>query len=391
MTDTATRPDAAGDVGASTVPAVPARLRVLSGRLAGAEHRLPPGRSITLGHSFENDVVLRGAGTAGLSAELHLGDDATMLRVLTGSLVALGRELKAGEELLLPAYLPVRLGEFAFAVGGDDPARWGEAVELAGSVARPIAPDRARPRALIRERMSARADRWRRLAGRRVRALMVGGGALLATLLAFPAVDHWRDAQARDPAAVRAKLAAAGFGGLAVARDPAGAGVLITGGVTDDAQAERLQAFAAAELPGSLVEVDSAAAMAAAATDMLRAGGVEARATPVRPGVIAVTGDYLPGDKQVELTALLRRDIPALRAVEYRTAPGQGSDELRHFFNSPRFGAASFVDGDPGFIVTADGSRWFAGAVLPTGHRVLSVGRGQVTLERAGRTEIISM
>ncbi len=372
-------------------PAVPARLRVLSGRLAGAEHRLPAGRSVTLGHSFENDVVLRGAGTAGLSAELHLGGDATMLRVLTGSLVALGRELKAGEELLLPAYLPVRLGEFAFAVGCDDAARWSEAAGLADSVARPVAADRVRPRSAMRERVGARADRWRQLGRRRIKAFAVGGGALLATLVAFPAVDHWRDTQARDPAAVKRRLAAAGFGALIVTRDPGGAGVLITGGVTDDGEAERLQAFAAAELPGSLVEVESAAAMAAAASDMLRVAGVEATAIPVRPGVIAVTGDYLPGDKQVELTALLRRDIPALSAVEYRTAPGRGSDELRHFFNSPRFGAASFVDGDPGFIVTGDGSRWFAGAVLPTGHRVLSVGRGQVTLERAGRTEILSM
>ncbi len=372
-------------------PAVPARLRVLSGRLAGAEHRLPAGRSVTLGHSFENDVVLRGAGTAGLSAELHLGDDATMLRVLTGSLVALGRELAAGEELLLPAYLPVRLGEFAWAVGGDDVARWNEAAELAGSVARPIAADRARPRPAMRDRVGARAGRWARMGRRRVRTLAVGGGALLTTLLAIPAADHWRDAQARDPAAVKRKLAAAGFGGLVVARDPGGSGVLITGGVTDDAQAERLQAFAAAELPGSLVEVESAAAMAAAASDMLRVAGVEATAAPVRPGVIAVTGDYLPGDKQVELTALLRRDIPALSVVEYRTEPGRGSDELRHFFNSPRFGAASFVDGDPGFIVTGDGSRWFAGATLPTGHRVVTIGRGQVTLERAGRTEVLSM
>jgi type III secretion system YscD/HrpQ family protein len=365
---------------------------VLTGRLQGAEHRLPPGRSVTLGHSFENDVVLRGAGTPGLSAELHVGPDATMLRVLSGELVALGREVRAGEELLLPPYLPVRLGEFAFAVGAEDVQRWDEASTLAGSVARPIETEaRAQPRADARERLATRVDGWRRAVRGRTRRIAAGAAALAVTLAAVPTTLWWQDAQARDPATVKRKLQAAGFAGLAVAPDPGGGTVVITGAVTDDRDAERLAAFASENFPGALVEVETASGMAAAASDVLRANGVAAETKPVRPGVIAVVADYLPVDRQDELTALLRRDIPTLRRVEYRTGPGRGSEDLRHFFNSGRFGAASFVDGDPGFIVTADGSRWFTGATLPTGHRVVEVGRGQVTLERAGQVEILRM
>ncbi|HEX8388966.1 MAG TPA: hypothetical protein VF636_08115 [Sphingomonas sp.] len=373
-------------------PARSQRLRVLTGRLQGAEHRLPPGRSVTLGHSFENDVVLRGAGTPGLSAELHVGPDATMLRVLSGELVALGREVRAGEELLLPPYLPVRLGEFAFAVGAEDVQRWDEASTLAGSVARPIETEaRAQPRADARERLATRVDGWRRAVRGRTRRIAAGAAALAVTLAAVPTTLWWQDAQARDPATVKRKLQAAGFAGLAVAPDPGGGTVVITGAVTDDRDAERLAAFASENFPGALVEVETASGMAAAASDVLRANGVAAETKPVRPGVIAVVADYLPVDRQDELTALLRRDIPTLRRVEYRTGPGRGSEDLRHFFNSGRFGAASFVDGDPGFIVTADGSRWFTGATLPTGHRVVEVGRGQVTLERAGQVEILRM
>ena len=379
-------------VDAGTVPAEPTRLRVLSGRLAGAEHRLHAGRSVTVGHSFENDVVLRGDGTAGLSAELHWGGDAALLRVLSGTFVALGRQLRAGDELLLPAYLPVRLGEFAWAVGGGDTARWDEAVELAGSVARPLdGSAREQPRADARQRLATRADRWLQLGRRRLRVLAAGGLALVVTAVAIPAVDQWRTTQNRDPAVVKRKLAAAGFPGLTVAADPGGAGVLITGGVADDNAAERLDAFVAEQLPGALVEVETATAMAASADDVLRANGVDARAKGIRPGAIAVLAAYLPIDKQHEVEELLRRDIPTLRSVEFRTAPGHRSDDLRHFFNSARFGAASFVDGDPGFITTADGSRWFAGAILPTGHRVVSVGHGQVTLERAGQVEVLRM
>jgi type III secretion protein D len=382
-------PSASDDI---NLPAGPIRLRVLSGRLAGAEHRLPAGRSITVGHSFENDVVLRGAGTAGLSAELHLGDGTTLLRVLSGTVVALGRELTAGEEMLLPAYLPVRLGEFAWAVGTDDHARWDEAAAMASRVARPLEEvAQAQPRADVRQRIATRTDRWLQI-GRKRMGLLAGGSAALALVaVAVPAADHWRTIQNRDPAAVKRKLAAAGFPGLTVTADQGGAGVLITGGVADDRTAERLDAFTAEQLPGALVEIETATGMAAAASDVLRANGVDARAEGVRPGTIAVLSAYLPVDKQREVEELLRRDIPTLRSVEFRTAAGKGSDDLRHFFNSGRFGAASFVDGDPGFITTADGSRWFAGATLPTGHKIVSVGHGQVTLERAGQVEVLRM
>lgn len=376
----------------TSLPAGPVRLRVLSGRLAGAEHRLPPGRSVTVGHSFENDVVLRGDGTAGLSAELHLGDGATLLRVLSGTVVALGRELSAGEELLLPPYLPVRLGEFAWAVGADDHARWDEAASIAGSVARPLEQAaHAQPRADVRQRIATRGDRWLQVGRKRARTIIAAVSALVLTAVAIPSFDYWRAAQNHDPAAVKRKLAAAGFPGLAVAADPGGAGVLITGAVADDRTAERLDAFAAEQLPGALIEVETATGMAAAASDVLRANGVDARAEGVRPGTIAVLSAYLPVDKQREVEELLRRDIPTLRHVEFRAAAGKGSDDLRHFFNSGRFGAASFVDGDPGFITTADGSRWFAGATLPTGHKIVSVGHGQVTLERAGQIEVLRM
>ncbi|MGK6325163.1 hypothetical protein ACMGDM_19020 [Sphingomonas sp. DT-51] len=366
-------------------------LRVLTGRLAGAEYRLHAGRSVTVGHGFENDVVLRGRATQGLVMELHVGAE-LLLRVRSGAIDVLGRSLAAGEELILPAYLPVRLGDLAIAVGGDDPARWAEAATMASHGAATLAPELLlRPRSPLADRIAARAVPWLRLGRGRIMAGAAGLIALLALSVGVPVADAWHTAAARDPAKVRRQLATAGFGALDVARDPGGAGVLVTGAVATDRDAERLRAYVAARLPDALVEVESAAALAAAATDMLRANGVAAEARPLGARAIAVEGEFLPHDRQRELSALLRRDIPGLRRIDYRATDGGGSDELRHFFNSPQYGAASFVDGDPGYIVTADGSRWFDGAILPTGHRLVAVGHGRVTLERGGQVDVISM
>jgi type III secretion protein D len=380
------------DPPAAPPPALPRRLRVLSGRLTGAEHPLPADRSITIGHSYENDVVLRGTHTIGLAAELHMSEGAAMLRVRSGSLVALGREIRAGEEVMLPSYLPVRLGEFAIAIGGEDDDRWAEAQEQTAQFADPIVPAaRARPRARAMDRLAARVAPWRRIGAKRIAAVAAGGAVLFGAISAVPLAGYWREIEARDPAAVRSQLATAGFGALTVIPDAGGAGVLITGTVGSDRDADRLQAYAAENFPGSLVEVDSTAALAAAASDTLRANGIKGEARALGAGAIAIDTDYLPVDRQREVSAMLRRDIPALRRIDYRLKPGSGSDELRHFFNSPQYGAAGFVDGNPGYIVTADGSRWFAGAMLPTGHRLVSVGQGRVTLERGGQIEVLTM
>ena len=45
---------------------------------------------------------------------------------------------------------------------------------------------------------------------------------------------------------------------------------------------------------------------------------------------------------------------------------------------------------DPAHIVTADGSHWFPGATLPTGHHLVSVTPNAVTFEKDGRMERIT-
>jgi len=380
---------------ASTTLAKSPRLRVLNDRLAGAEYPLPMRKQVRVGHSFENDVVLRGAATAGLSLELHQGGADTLLRVLTGEVVVLGRHLSAGEEMVLPPYLPVRLGEFAFAVGGDDDARWDEAVHLVATTTQPtVESTMAMPRADLRERALTRfapvVALFARLGSRS--SLLIGAGAVvLIAAGSIPVIGHFAQTGSRDPALVGTALRDAGFGGLIVKPAVDGGALIITGTLRDDREVERLQALVGARYPDATVSVETTSAMASAASDILKTNGIDGQARVLRRGVLEVESQYLPSDRQTELTALLKRDIPALVAVEYRLTSTRGPDDLRYFFNSPRFGVASFVDGNPGYIVTADGTRWFKGATLPTGHRIIAIGEGRIMLERAGQVEALQM
>ena len=375
-----------------TAPVTALKLRVLNNRLAGAEHRLHVGKNIRVGHSFENDVVLRGKNTAGLSLELHVGPDVTVLRMLTGSTEVLGRQLVAGEEMPLPSYLPVQLGEFAFAVGADDQLRWREAENIAVTLEQRQLMETGLPRAELSERVATRLDPVRTRFPIPGSKILLGVGAAITLFLAtVGAVLGYSNMQANDPDNMKRTMAAAGFTGMDVKPDPASENMVISGVLKDDKEVAGLQALVDQNFPGALIEVETTDALALAATDILKAQNVDAEAKTLRRGAINVTSEFLPADKQAELSAMLRKELPHLKSVQFTMDAGRGPNDLQYFFNNSQYGAATFVSGEPSYVATADGSKWFSGSVLPTGHKIVRVEPKALILERNGRIETLVM
>lgn len=386
MSETATLSEA-------QVPAVATRLRVLNNRLAGAEHRLHAGKNIRVGHSFENDVVLRGKDTAGLALELHVNPDVTVLKMLTGSIEVLGRQLVAGEEMPLPAYLPVKLGEFAFAVGAADEQRWREAEVIATTLDQRQLLEQPLPRAELSERVATRLDPVRSRLPLMPRAgILIGIGAAVTLLVAaLFGLSYYQQQQARDPGNMKRIIAAAGYGTMDVKADPAGDNMVISGVLKNDAEVVGLQRLVDDRFPGALLEVETTDALAIAAADLLKGQNIDADAKAVKRGVISVSSEYLPADKQQALLAMLKKELPGLKAVQFAMVSDRGPNDLQYFFNNSQHGAASFVSGDPSYIVTADGTRWFTGADLPTGHKIVRIEPKALILEREGRIETLVM
>lgn len=370
------------------------RLRVLRGRPAGAEHRLPLGRTLKIGHSFENDIVLRGRATSGTACELQVGADGRLvLQVVSGTLRLLGRDAGAGERMQLAAYLPVSLGDITFAVGREDEARWTEAAEAAAdNPAAEQLPD-AVPHTGLAEKLSLRLQpantRLTKLAERP--ALLAIAGAVLLTLTGAALFGSSILSGTPDtPAELQRDLSAKGFLSVSVQQRPDGR-TAIGGMVLDEAQLAHLREWAAANAPNTVVEAETLESMAAAAGDLLLAQNITATVRPAGEGALVITGPFLPRDRERELGELLRRDLPLVRAVSFQRTGARGEADLAYFFDLAVQGTPTYVDGDPGFIMTEDGSRWFAGALLPSGHQLVSAGTGQVTVEREGVRDTLAM
>ena len=364
-------------------------LRVLSGRLSGAEHRLHTGKFVRVGHGFDHDIVLRDPATRGVSLELDLGDEVATVRVVAGQIGLLGRPVTAGEQVALPPYVPMMIGDFAVAIGDPASDRWAETARLSSMIT-PVggAPaDVARQQAAIGERIATRLypmrgalsleRRWPAYAA--IAALL-----LLLLTLAAPA-GQWVSRQLHDTSTDRMTLAAAGFGDLTVTEGPNGP--IIRGIVKDDAALANLRMIVAQRIGMATLDVQTMEGLAAAATDLLRAQGVDGEAVPRRGHSLLINAEFLPADRQAELARLIKEDVPGISRVQFAADAGRGDRDLQYFFSGSEYGLASFVDGDPGYITTADGTRWFAGAQVPTGHRIVAIGHGRATFERDGRIE----
>lgn len=353
-------------------------LRVLSGRLAGSEVPLVPASPVTIGHSFDNAVVLRDAATPPIRLTLDIdADGCGWIEIGEGSVELLGQTIAAPARAQLPAFIPLGLGQFTLAWGAALSPRWEEADALARPAnAVALAPVSAGPAT-----RAAMLDRWKaRLMHRDV--LLAGGVALSLLFLARP-LGEAITAQAAPIEGVRAALAA-DFPGLRARATPSGR-VVVTG--TVDSDTERARVHAALDRAGvaAQVAVTTGPALADATAQIFRQSGVSARAQWLRDGVVRIETAPMPGDLRARLVNLALGDVPGVKRIEI-AGPDTGPLAGANLADAVAKRVASVVDGDPGFILTADGSRYFPGGLLPTGHRLVSIVGREVTVERGGVT-----
>lgn len=373
-------------------------LRVHGGRLDGAEQKLEPGAVTRIGHDFDNGLVLRGRGTSGVALALHRQDAAVRVHVLSGEVVLLGCSVSEGAWAILPPYVPLKLGEYAIAVGEAGSPRWAEVGALSRSQDCPPCATDGEPEPGDEPPLPSQREgvqRWlgseaeaigRRIGGRTRPGMLIGAAAVLAVLAAAPLTFEAMKDIAYSPAALDQDLAEAGYAGLRVTRDPATDALVIDGRVTDDSEVEAIRRFAQASYGPVTLKLSTMAGTAEALNGLFQAQGVDAEAQPGPQGIVVHT-EFLPHDRLAALRSRIAADLPETGPVRFVRDRRRGPRDLQYFFASERFGLASLVDGDPGHIVTADGQYWFAGSLLPTGHRLVSVGNGEIRFERDGQVE----
>lgn len=381
MTDAAT---------ASTAEIETLVLKVLAGRVRGASAPLERGQTVTVGHDLDADIVLRDASAEGVRLRLKARTDAADLELLEGKVVLLGHELTAPAQALLPLYLPLMIGDNAVAIGDPDSPRWSEAERIL-TAGRPISDDEDDDEPQPGQSWQYLLNNTNALVSRSVKfvpVLLIAVITVSALFAISSGVPSWPKTQPK-PAKVQGVLQDEGFTDLAVTKTSEG-DLRIEGMVALDADRARLQRLMAAHDWQPRLQVQSQEGMARQVEDFYLANGVEASARSAGVGLVRLDVVGSSQEEAGRLQRLAMTEIKGVRRIEISMLPG--ADEGGRFEDMQEGGGkrvVSVIGGPRGHVTTADGARYFPGAVLPTGHRIVSIEETKVLVERNGsRSEL---
>lgn len=360
-------------------------LKVLSGRLAGTAKPLPATGTVSIGHQFWQDVVIRDPQTQGVAIDLSVTDGRqAQITVLSGEALLLGQTVDPGGTAILPPYVPFSIGGVSLAWGEPDSERWAETggLMLPGPAEMAEVPD-ARAEfsaALGRARVGASGLLTRRV------GLLAGGLALIAGAgaAALPAMDAL-GLRPDPPTRVRRALDAAGLKALKVVNVPGGEGVTITGVVPNEGQRVRAQSVLTDTGVAGTVDVQTSNEIAQAAADVARGRGLQANARPTARMAVELHTSPLTDDTRVGLIQAVRSDVRQIGPLTIvDDLPGADDVPIKAIADLTHK-VSTVVAGDPAYIQTVDGARYFSGAVMPSGHRLIGIEGNSVYLEKNGR------
>jgi type III secretion protein D len=354
-------------------------LHVLEGQQRGARAQVPGDRALSIGAELDSDIVLRGADVADRRACFTVHAEHWVVDVLQGELQADGKTIAAGQTATLPLGAALSIGASQVAVQRVAPAAPApdEADDDAPPSGAPIG-NQAVP--ISPPARNLNLQRWSR------RLATAGGGvaAVCVGMLAFAySIQPVPQNAAQRALQLQSQLHGAGLAGLSVRADEPSQTLLVQGQVASAAERAKGEAL----LQQSVLPVQWKAWVSDQAAeqvrDVFRTHGITAKVQTVAPGALRVATSVADPSALDAVRAAAQRDVPGLEKLEIaNTLPPP--DTRGTPINDPGKRVASIVPGDPPYVVTADGTRYFKGAMLPTGHRISAIDKQQVLLEING-------
>jgi type III secretion protein D len=358
-------------------------LRVSEGPQSGARAPLGAGIPCVLaaGHDGADgaDIVLREDKLPPARVRICAELTQATLEVLAGEVLLGSEVLKAGAQTHWSQHVPLQIGSSVVAFGRACIDDWTVGRPTPGLMDEPVVAA-SNAEAPAAKPLRRRAEFWLACMGAGVLVACGGALAMARGVTASPAP------QIDQAVALSQALRASEFSTLEVARTADGR-LALRGRLTALSQRAKLDAWLAAR-PASAplaVEVTVDEALAREVTEVFRVNGIAVQADVAGPGRVAAQAAERDADKLARVEEVVRRDVRGLRQLTVRNTAKPLPPPPPPVIDDPGKRIASLVPGETAYLVTADGSRYFVGAMLPTGHRITRIEQSSVTLERDGQ------
>ena len=163
----------------------------------------------------------------------------------------------------------------------------------------------------------------------------------------------------------------------------------VTGHLESQAEKARLEKALADRSPARLsVWVNEQ--VAASVAEVYRLNGIAAQVEAAGAGVVRVRTAVSDTRQLEHVQALARRDVPGLQQLAAVNEAPPTPPPAASAIHDPGKRVAAIVPGEPAYLVTVDGTRYFEGAMLPSGHRIVAILSDKVQMEREGVASVLS-
>lgn len=366
-------------------------LFILEGEQAGAHAPLQPGSSIDISSDLDSDIVLRDPLVAGQQIRLSVGAESSKLDVLAGDVELMGQRVGAGESVELSPCVPLKIGGTTLAYGEVNDPRWVDALQFGADTSnddlknetaqphthaesssatrpqKPLSPDAARSGLTV----------WLAVGCLGLFGLFTGVYALNSTVVSTDS------RQASKVSAITLALQNTEFSSLRI-EEPTTDKFAIYGYLETQEQRAQLEHLLA-ELGISVqIQVQVGEQLVRAVRDVYRLNGIAADVQPQGPGIVQVLTMEANTEQLKRVETIARRDVAGLRDIVVGNTEPDAQPSAAPIKNNPGKRIASVVPGNPAYLVTTDGARYFVGAMLPTGHKIAAISTQQVLLDRDG-------
>jgi type III secretion protein D len=340
---------------------------VLAGEQRGARIDVHSGQRYRIGGTPGTDVRLHGSHAC---AEFTLEDDAVVWQALDGELLLAGVPLAAGQTRRVPLLTPALLGGTPVAVGPMASAGWA---------------------ALFAEPTPAPAPKAPRVPLRWPRRLAIAGGAVCAASLSMLALAVVIAPEPPTPAqqAQRAEALLRSAGLTAVAVSAEDGRIVVDGYLATDAERTRAEQLLAQQGLQPVMRAWVNQTVVKAVHDVYRVNGVMAEVQGIGPGAVRVQTALADPTPLPGIESTVRRDVQGLSRLDTLNQPPAHVPSPVPALSDAGKRVAAVVAGAEPYVVTADGTRYFVGALLPTGHRILAIDGSRVQLEREGQSSAL--
>lgn len=353
----------------------PIEIFVLSGEQAGARRILDNNTTFTISGQMDTDVVFRDPTINKEKLNLITKDNNVFIQVLAGDIQIQDSIAKRGDILKVPEYTKIKIGSTTFSYGKKVDASWHD---ILNSVASFELASHSRNSLLN----TIKTNRYYLFL-----SIVLIVSLVSVTYITYTKLNKLEVAATSDFNILNNLLTTHGFSSLSVSQSESGQ-LSVTGFLMTNREKSEVEMIVDQEDIPVLFDLSIGDNLATEVRELYRVNGVDAEVKVLNYGKVIVTTKNSDIEKLERLKAIAINEIPSLQELDSESLTADNKSRVlggETSFNKNDKRIVMVVNGSPPYIMTHDKSKYYIGALLPSGHTIASIYDSSVILEKDGK------